>query len=215
MNLILFGPPGAGKGTQAEMLQKKLGAVKLSTGDMLRATTKCGSELGNKLKAIMESGQLVSDDIMIDIIKARVAEQDCSKGFLLDGFPRTLPQAEALDVMLSQSCKQIHHVIELKVDYEALKKRICGRFSCAHCGAGYHDTFKQPAKEGVCDACGHTEFTRRADDNPDTVANRLQTYEEQTAPLLPFYQEKGLLVTVDGMGDIDVVSAEIVKRIGA
>lgn len=214
MNLILFGPPGAGKGTQAEMLEKKLGAVKLSTGDMLRATAKSGSELGVKLKTIMESGALVPDDIMIDIIKARIDQQDCTKGFLLDGFPRTLPQAEALDVMLEKECKQIAHVIELKVDDEQLKARICGRYSCASCGVGYHDDFKQPVKAGVCDECGSTEFTRRADDKPETVSKRLEAYNAQTAPLLPFYKDKGLLVTVDGMGEIDAVSAEILKLVG-
>lgn len=214
MNLILFGPPGAGKGTQADFLSEKLGAVKLSTGDMLRACVKSGSELGQKLQAIMSSGQLVSDDIMIDIIRDRVQQQDCKKGFILDGFPRTAPQAEALDEMLDQVGKQLAAVIELKVDDAALVERISGRFSCAKCGAGYHDKFKPTSKAGICDNCGSTEFTRRADDKAELVAKRLEAYYAQTAPLLPFYKDKGLLKTVDGMADMDKVSAEILKILG-
>jgi adenylate kinase len=211
MNLILFGPPGAGKGTQADFLSEKLGAVKLSTGDMLRACVKSGSEMGQKLQAIMSAGQLVSDDIMIDIIRDRIKQHDCTKGFILDGFPRTTPQAEALDVMLDKECKQLAAVVELKVDDAALVERISGRFSCAKCGAGYHDTFKPTKSEGVCDVCGHTEFTRRADDKAELVAKRLEAYYAQTAPLLPFYKSKGLLKTVDGMADMEKVSAEILN----
>lgn len=211
MNLILFGPPGAGKGTQADFLSEKLGLVKLSTGDMLRACVKSGSAMGQKLQAIMSSGQLVSDDIMIDIIRDRIREHDCLAGFILDGFPRTTPQAEALDEMLDKECKQLKAVVELKVDDNALVERISGRFSCAKCGAGYHDTFKPTKKSGVCDACGHTEFTRRADDKADLVAKRLEAYYAQTAPLLPFYKAKGLLKTVDGMADMSKVGAEILQ----
>lgn len=214
MNLILFGPPGAGKGTQADFLSEKLGAVKLSTGDMLRACVKSGSEIGQKLQAIMSAGQLVSDDIMIDIIRERIREQDCTKGFILDGFPRTTPQAEALDEMLDNECKQLAAVIELKVDDSALVERISGRYSCAKCGAGYHDTFKPTKQAGVCDACGNAKFTRRADDKAELVAKRLEAYYAQTAPLLPFYKGKGLLKTVDGMADMDKVSAEILTVLG-
>lgn len=214
MNLILFGPPGAGKGTQAEFLQKQLGAAKLSTGDMLRAAAKSGTELGNKLKAIMAAGQLVPDDIMIDIIRERIQAHDCERGFILDGFPRTIPQAEALDDMLDHECKQLSYVIELKVDDEQLKQRICGRFACAKCGTGYHDTFKQPKQKGICDECGSTEFTRREDDNAETVGKRLDAYNQQTAPLLPYYKAKSLLVTIDGMADMAEVSRQILQVIG-
>ena len=214
MNLILFGPPGAGKGTQADFLSDKLNAVKLSTGDMLRVTAASGSELGNKLQDIMSSGQLVSDDIMIDIIRARISEADCADGFILDGFPRTLPQAEALDDMLKQENKHLDAVIELKVDDGALVERIAGRFSCSKCGAGYHDSFKPTGQEGKCDECGATEFTRRKDDKAELVAKRLESYYEQTAPLLPFYKDKGLLKSVDGMASMDAVQMEVLMALG-
>lgn len=209
MNVILFGPPGAGKGTQAEFLHDTLKLCKLSTGDMLRAAAASGSELGNQVKGIMANGQLVPDEIMINLIRERIREKDCEPGFILDGFPRTIPQAEALDVMLEQEGNSLDYVIELKVDDQALIQRIAGRFSCARCGVGYHDEYKQPKQAGVCDACGATEFSRREDDKAETVGKRLEAFNRQTAPLLPYYQAKGLLKTVDGMAPIEDVTREI------
>ena len=209
MQLILLGPPGAGKGTQASFLADEHGLAKLSTGDMLRAEAKSGSELGQQLQEIMSSGKLVDDELMISLIRERIKQDDCTGGFILDGFPRTLAQAEALTVMLEAVGKPLNHVIELEVDDAALIERICGRFSCAKCGEGYHDTYKLPKVEGVCDACGATEFSRRADDNKDTVANRLEAYHAQTAPLLPYYENLGILKSVDGMAAMDVVKTEI------
>jgi adenylate kinase len=214
MNLILFGPPGAGKGTQADVLGKKYGFAKLSTGDMLRAAVASGSTLGSKVKDIMATGQLVSDDIMISLIRERILQADCANGFILDGFPRTLAQAQALDVMLSEEQKHLNHVIELSVDDEKLTQRIVGRFSCSECGAGYHDSFKPTKVAGICDSCGGKDFSRRADDKAETVINRLEAYHRQTAPLLPYYKNKGLLVAVDGMADMDAVANEIDKLLG-
>lgn len=210
MNIILLGPPGAGKGTQSDHLRDAYGLTKLATGDMLREAVAAGTELGKKAKDIMAAGGLVSDDIMIGIIREAIRSASKS-GFILDGFPRTVPQAEALDAMLQSEGKKIDHVIELKVDDAALVARISGRFSCAKCGAGYHDHFKQPKVAGVCDACGHTEFSRRSDDKAETVANRLEAYHAQTAPIIPYYAAKGALKTLDGMADI----ADVTKAIDA
>ncbi len=209
MQLILLGPPGAGKGTQASLLQEKYGLAKLSTGDMLRAEVASGSELGKKLQAIMSSGALVDDALMISLIRGRIAQPDCANGFILDGFPRTLAQAEALDVMLKEVSRELDYVIELKVDPDILVERISGRFSCSKCGESYHDAHRQPRKQGVCDSCGSTAFTRREDDKADTVAKRLEAFNKQTAPLLPYYQRMSVLRAVDGMAEMDEVQEEI------
>ena len=214
MNIVLLGPPGAGKGTQAKRIQDEYGLVQLSTGDMLRAAAKSGSEIGKKAKAIMDAGKLVPDDVVIQLIAERIEEPDCQKGFILDGFPRTTTQAEALDAMLADKGLKLDHVIELEVDDDALVERISGRFTCAKCGTGYHDRFHRPKKDGVCDKCGSTEFTRRADDKAETVKTRLAAYHAQTAPILPYYRAKGSLTAVDGMAAIDTVTKAIEKILG-
>lgn len=214
MNLILLGPPGAGKGTQADFLQRKLGVPKLSTGDMLRAAVSAGTEIGRQVDEVMKAGRLVSDDIMIRLIRERIAEPDCKGGFILDGFPRTLTQARELDKMLAALSRPLSLVIELTVDDSALVDRIAGRFACGACGAGYHDAFRPTQKEGVCDACGSTHFTRRKDDNRETVKSRLDAYHAQTAPLLPYYKGRGVLKSVDGMAPIDTVTHAIDALLG-
>ncbi len=214
LNLILLGPPGAGKGTQAKIVQDTYKIVQLSTGDMLRAEVSAGSDLGKKAKQIMESGALVPDDLIVKMIESRIAKPDCKNGFILDGFPRTIPQAEALGAMLTAAGLKIDHVIEMRVDDEAMIQRITGRYTCAKCGAGYHDTLQKPKVEGVCDKCGGKEFTRRADDNADTVRARLKAYHAQTAPIAQYYGKKGSLKGVDGMAAIPEVTRQIAAILG-
>lgn len=209
MRLILLGPPGAGKGTQAKRLEESRGLVQLSTGDMLRAAVASGSALGQQAKRVMEAGELMPDEIIIDMIAERIDQPDCRNGFVLDGFPRTTRQAAALDDMLTKKNAGLDAVIELAVDESALIERISGRFSCAKCGAGYHEKFKRPKVDGVCDVCGSTEFSRRKDDNAETVAARLVAYRGQTAPILPYYEGRKLLRRVDGMAEVDEVTRQI------
>jgi adenylate kinase len=209
MNIILLGPPGAGKGTQAQRLQSERGMIQLSTGDMLRAAVASGSELGRKAKGIMEKGELVPDELMVGLIEDRIAQPDCLKGFILDGFPRTEAQAQALDRMLDKKGKTLDRVVEMEVDEAALTERIVGRFSCAKCGTGYHDRFKRPKVDGVCDVCGSGEFVRRKDDNAETMKTRMAAYRAQTEPLRPYYASRGVLRTVDGMAAMDEVYRQI------
>lgn len=206
---ILMGPPGAGKGTQARMLEQDYGLIQLSTGDLLRAAVASGSEAGKRARAVMEAGGLVSDDIVLAILHDRMAQPDVARGIILDGFPRTAGQAAALDSLLAASNQKITAAISLEVDDAAMVGRVAGRSTCASCGEGYHDAFKRPAQAGVCDNCGGTEFKRRADDNAETVRDRLTAYHAQTAPLISYYEGKGVLERVDAMGDIAAIRASL------
>ena len=209
MNLILLGPPGAGKGTQAKRLAQTHGLVQLATGDMVRSAIASGSELGRRVKAIYDAGQLVPDDIIIQMIAERIGEPDSARGFILHGFPRTVPQAEALDAMLAERGQALDHVILMEVDEAALVDRIAGRFTCQGCGASYHERYKRPQVGGVCDMCGSADLVHRADDRPEAVKTRFEVYRRQTAPILPYYRARGILRTVDGMADIDAVTRQI------
>ena len=209
MNLILLGPPGAGKGTQAKILEEARGYKQLSTGDMLRAAIAAGTEVGLKAKAIMDRGDLVSDDVILGIVGDRMAKPDVAKGVVFDGFPRTPAQAAALDKMLASRGQKLHAVIEMKADDEELVARIAGRFTCKTCGKGYHDTFAPTKTEGTCDSCGGHVFVRRPDDNEKTVRDRLTVYNKQTAPLVDYYRETGKLHVVDGMAEIGAVTSAI------
>jgi adenylate kinase len=209
VNIILLGPPGAGKGTQAARLVREAGMVQLSTGDMLRAAVKAGTPTGLEAKAIMEAGDLVSDDIVNRLIDEELARLGPAQGVIFDGYPRTRAQAEALGALLAKHGRTLDHVIELEVDEEALVARICGRFTCAKCSEGYHDTFKRPRVPDTCDVCGSNEFKRRPDDNEQTVRNRMAEYRAKTAPILPFYEAQNLVQRIDGMAPIGQVSAAI------
>ena len=212
MNLVLLGPPGAGKGTQAKLLEDARSLVKLSTGDMLRAAVAAGTELGRKAGDLMEQGQLVPDELVVKLIAENI-DQDSGKGFILDGFPRTIAQAEALDRLLKKRGKKLDHVIVMAVDDEALIERIGGRFACATCGEGYHDLYKMPKVEGVCDRCGGTQFVRRRDDNEEVVRSRLKAYHALTEPLIDYYTGQGKVREVDGMADIGTVEREIAEAL--
>jgi len=209
MDIILLGPPGAGKGTQASLLKDEHGMVQLSTGDMLRAAVNAGTEVGLKAKALMEAGELVPDEVVSGIIGDKLDELGSEQGVIFDGYPRTAAQAESLDEILAERGRVLSYVIELSVDEDALVERITGRFTCAKCGEGYHDIFKQPAVAGVCDVCGSTEFKRRPDDNEETVRTRMQEYRAKTAPILPIYEARGIVRKVDGMGSMAEVHGAI------
>lgn len=212
--LILLGPPGAGKGTQARMLEEEYGLVQLSTGDMLRAAVAGGTPAGLAAKAVMEAGALVSDEIVLAILRERMSHPDCDKGIILDGFPRTAGQAAALDELLAEQGRRITAAVSLEVDDEAMVGRVSGRYTCATCGEGYHDTFRQPAQAGICDKCGGTDMKRRADDNAITVRERLKAYHAQTAPLIAFYEAKGVLERIDAMASIAEVAASLGRITG-
>ena len=214
MNLMLLGPPGAGKGTQAKRLEEHYDIVQLSTGDMLRAEVASGSDLGTQVKEIMDSGELVSDELIISMISLRMEHSDCKGGYILDGFPRTITQADALDKMLAEKDFAIDHVIEIKVDDEEMVERIVGRHACSTCGEVYHDSFKKLDVDGVCNSCGGNELIRRTDDNAETVRLRLSAYHEQTEPIVSYYGEKGILRSIDGMLAIDEVTKQMKSVIG-
>jgi adenylate kinase len=207
--LILLGPPGAGKGTQARMLEESFGLVQLSTGDLLRAAVAAKTEAGLAAKSVMEAGGLVSDEIVLAILRDRMAEPDTARGVILDGFPRTAGQAEALDSVLAETGQRVTSVISMEVEDAPMIARVAGRYTCAKCGEGYHDDFKQPVQAGVCDKCGGAEFKRRADDNAETAGARLTAYHAQTAPLIAYYKNRGVLEQVDAMGDISSIAASM------
>ena len=209
MNIILLGPPGAGKGTQAHRLVAERDMVQLSTGDMLRAARTSGTEMGKQVAAVMDRGDLVTDEIVIGLIAEQLDTNTSGNGFIFDGFPRTLAQADALGDLLDRKGQHLHAVVEMKVDDEALVSRITGRFTCSKCGAVYHDVTKQPAKEGECDNCGSHDFTRRADDNEESLRTRLMAYYRDTSPLIGYYYAKGQLKRIDGLGEIDEVAARV------
>lgn len=211
--LILLGPPGAGKGTQARMMEERFGLVQLSTGDLLRAAVAEGTEAGKRAKAVMDAGELVSDEIVIAILRDRLDQPDCARGVILDGFPRTTVQAQALDALLDERGQRIDAAISLEVDDAAMVERISGRYTCAACGEGWHDSFKTPTEPGVCDKCGGTEFKRRADDKAETVAARLEAYNAQTAPLVAYYDKTGALSRIPAMGAIDEIAADLAARV--
>lgn len=215
MRLVLLGPPGAGKGTQAKRITDRYRVPHLSTGDMLREAVAADTAVGRQAKAIMDAGRLVPDDVMNRLVAERIAQPDCARGFVLDGYPRTVAQAEALGRLLTERGLGLDAVLEIAVEDEALIERISGRFACANCGAGYHDRFKQPQTPGVCDVCGSRDLVRREDDKAETVRARLDAYHAQTAPLLPYYRDQGLLATVDGMAEIDEVTTQILGKIDA
>ncbi len=215
MNLILLGAPGAGKGTQAKRIEETFSIVQLSTGDMLRAEVKAGSPIGREADTIMKAGKLVPDEMIIGLIDSRLDRDDCRGGFILDGFPRTLPQAEALDAMLEKKGLKLDTVVSIDCDDEAMVERISGRFTCAKCGEGYHDQFKPTKVADICDVCGGTEFTRRADDNAETVRKRLQAYHTQTTPIIAYYDRRGLVKRVDGMRGIDEVTGQVISALRA
>lgn len=211
MNIILLGPPGAGKGTQANLLVQNHGMIQLSTGDMLRETRRADTELGRQVAAVMDAGELVSDEIVSAMIDAKLADMGDDVGAIFDGYPRTEAQAHTLDEILARHGRSLDHVVELAVDEDALVDRITGRFTCANCGEGYHDRYKLPVQEGVCDKCGSTEFKRRPDDNEETVRTRMQEYRAKTAPILPIYEARAIVRRVDGMAPIEDVTTAIEK----
>jgi adenylate kinase len=214
MKVILLGPPGSGKGTQARRIESRKGIVQLSTGDMLRTAIASGGELGERVKGIMDAGQLVPDDLIIDMIAERTARPDCRDGFILDGFPRTVPQARALDEMLAKRGLELDHVIEIAVDEATLFDRLSGRFTCQRCGASYHERYHRPRTEGVCDVCGANEFIHRPDDRPEAVKARLEVYRRQTAPILPYYRARAILRSVDGAAEMNAVTRQIEDILG-
>jgi len=215
LNIILLGPPGAGKGTQAKLIENRYGLAQISTGDMLRAEVAADSVIGQQARQIMESGGLVSDSILLEMLKSRLQKADCAGGFILDGFPRTVVQAKALDAMLTGTGQSLHTVIELRVKAESLVERIVGRFHCVSCGETYHDTLHPLRQKGLCDRCGGSQFARRADDTREVVTVRLSAYEQRTAPLLPYYDDRGPLRIVDGLAEIGTVNRAIVAILAA